>query len=321
MDSGKIILTAVFFFGALTPVAYGGEKADLTVSRESQIASGIISRALSLSFHRREIKAFGEVVDPGNLIQLMNSYATARALTRKSVLQLGLSRNSYIRAVRLFKSKKLISLEQLQGAEAAYKSDVADSEAAFRNLSGLRGEIIQQWGKIIAGWITCNTRAAVDLVDRRLTLIAITIPQSRRQILPPGVAGIRTLDGKFVKARLVSASPVTDPAIQGMSYFYRTSPTPSLPVGTNVTALLPIGKMEKGVVVPASAVVWLNGRTWVFLKSGSDDFIRKEIATDNPVGGGWFVQDEIVSGHEIVVKGAQLLLSQEMKREVHADND
>lgn len=321
INSRKILLTVMLFVATIAPSVYGKSKADLAVSKESQIASGIISRRLTPSFHRREIKAYGQVVDLGNLIGLMNSYATVRAQVLRANLQLDLSRNEYERARKLFKSKKLVSLENLQDAEAAYKSDFADSEAAFRNLLGVRGEIVERWGDVVAGWITENSRTAVDLENRKTSLIIVTVPHPRRRFQPPGVAKVTTSDGTFLKARFVSSSPVTDPKVQGLSYIYRTSSTPSLPLRMNVVAFLPVGKMDTGVVIPESAVIWMNGKSWVFLKIGKGEFVKKDIRTNDSVAGGWFIDHGIKPGDEVVVKGAQLLLSQQMKSNMQAVDD
>ncbi len=76
------------------------------------------------------------------------------------------------------------------------------------------------------------------------------------------------------------------------------------------------GKHIPGVVIPDSAVVWLDGKAWAYVQQGRGHFIRKEVATDHPVGKGWFVTKIFMDGDSIVVQGAQLLLSEEFRTQI-----
>jgi hypothetical protein len=293
----------------------------LEVSSQSQRASGIVTRRLAAVSHSASATAYGEVVDVRNLIELMNSYTAARAQARKSVLQLGISRDEYMRAKMLFSSTKYLSLEKLQGAEAAYNSDIADSEAAFQNLSGLEGEIVQAWGSVIAKWIVHNSPVAKRLVEHRLSIVLITLPAGESVSQPPLTAEIEGTGGKPLTATLISISPVSNAAIQGVSYFYQVPTDPYLPVGMNVIAHLPVGAQAVGVMVPSSAVVWQKGSAWVFLRTEETDFVQKEISLAEPTGNGWFVIRGVKPGDEVVVDGSQLLLSQEFKAQAQGNDD
>ena len=117
--------------------AAGSGSTEITISRRSQRLSGIRVRRVRSFWYRDEIKTYGQVVDLSGLIESMDNFVTAEAAARKAVLKLALSRNEYVRARTLFNSTKYVSLQQLQDAEAAYYSDVADSESAFQNMSGI----------------------------------------------------------------------------------------------------------------------------------------------------------------------------------------
>ncbi|MCL5267116.1 MAG: hypothetical protein M1469_03305 [Bacteroidetes bacterium] len=292
----------------------------LTISSESQRVSGIVTRRLPAFPHRGSIAAYGEVIDLRSLIGLRNTYTTAKAEARKAVIQLEISRNEYSRAKTIFNSTKYLSLEKLQSAEAAFDSDLADSEAAVQDLSGLKGEITQEWGTVIARWVTDNSPAAEELIDHKLTIIVLTIPPNSGINEAPRTAEVESADGKVLEATLVSFSPVSNPAIQGVTYFYSALTNPSLSVGMNVVAHLAVGRQSIGVVTPASAVVWQSGSAWVFLRTGKTNFVRKEIALTEPTEGGWFVSRGVDPGDEIVVDGAQLLLSQEFNGQAAVNN-
>ncbi len=79
-------------------------------------------------------------------------------------------------------------------------------------------------------------------------------------------------------------------------------------------------KHTPGVVVPDSAVVWLDGRAWAYLQKGRERFIRQEVATNHPVGKGWFVTKNFQVGDYVVVQGAQSLLSEEFRAQIQIED-
>lgn len=91
--------------------------------------------------------------------------------------------------------------------------------------------------------------------------------------------------------------------------------------GEAVTGLIPTaGEPRKGVIVPRAAVVRANGRGWAFVKNeDGKSFTRKPVELDHPLANGWFVAGGFASGDQVVVTGAQVLLSEEMKSTLSAD--
>ncbi|HKB15103.1 MAG TPA: multidrug transporter, partial [Planctomycetota bacterium] len=92
--------------------------------------------------------------------------------------------------------------------------------------------------------------------------------------------------------------------------------TEGLPLrpGRAVVARLPLpGSARKGVVIPRSAVVRFDGRAWAYVRTAEGKFSRREIALDDPVEKGWFVESPLAPGEEAVVVGAQALLSEEAR--------
>ncbi len=285
----------------------------LTVRRSSQQLSGISARLLSSVRESRSVKVYGAVLDLRNLTSLVTEYEAAKATARKSIFQLEISRNKYARAKLLFKSTKYVSIEQLQDAKAAYYSDLADSESAFDNLSGLKGRLTEEWGHRISAWVTSGSSFVRKLMSNEMAIVLVTMQEGVNSNKAPRTALVKGTNGNMIQASLISMSPVSNPEIQGVSYFYEAPVSPSLPTGANIVAYLDGGKKMSGVSIPSSAVVWYNGVAWIFLKSGATRFTRKEIALTIPTTDGWFVDHGLNPGDEVVVKGAQILLSQQLK--------
>jgi hypothetical protein len=73
-------------------------------------------------------------------------------------------------------------------------------------------------------------------------------------------------------------------------------------------------------------VVWWSGRAWVYLRLDEDSFTRREIPTDMPTqdGSGFVVPVKALGDGDppqIVVKAAQLLLSEEFRAQIQVGGD
>ena len=76
-----------------------------------------------------------------------------------------------------------------------------------------------------------------------------------------------------------------------------------------------------GVIVPNEAVVWHAGTSWAYLKHDAETFGRYQISTENQLGEGWFQQTSMRVGDQVVISGAQLLLSEELKFQIRNENE
>jgi hypothetical protein len=93
----------------------------------------------------------------------------------------------------------------------------------------------------------------------------------------------------------------------------------------NARAYLISGTPVDGYVIPPSAIVWWAGRPWVYAKIAGDQFSRRQIPTDMPVGreGEFVVPVSALSEPEqaIVLRGAQMLLSEEFRAQIQVEGD
>jgi hypothetical protein len=70
-----------------------------------------------------------------------------------------------------------------------------------------------------------------------------------------------------------------------------------------------------------AAVVWHGGRAWAYVKEGESTFVRKPVSTAQEVPGAWFNAEGFEEGEQVVVSGAQLLLSEELKFQIRNENE
>ncbi len=242
--------------------------------------------------------------------------ATAKAQVERARASLEASRKEYERLKPLHDNQN-ISAKVFQAAEATSRSDEANAGAAQTAVSVLEGTIRQRWGMVVARWLFDGSKEFERLMQRQDVLLQITLPPGSRLSSAPRNARIQSPEGKIASASLISPSPSTDPRIQGMSFFYLAQArTTDLLPGMNVLAYLPNGSQTQGVIVPASAVVWWQGKAWIYRQKDSDHFVRREIPTETPVGDGWFVGQGLSPNDRLVASGAQLLLSEELRSQI-----
>ena len=292
--------------------------------------------------YQRQVHAYGSILDLQPFTDLSNTIANAKAQRAIAEAKLSASRAALRRAQVLHKNGQNISTAQLQAAEATYQSDAASAQAAQVQTQNAAASAYQAWGPILGRSLVDGTALAGDLVQNRKVLVQVTLPLAVSLAQAPRQASIETATGQRVTIEFVSPATRTDPRIQGVSFYYAADAASGALPGMNVIAYLPVGQPAAGVAIPASAVVWLQGRAWVYLQTGPTSFTRREIPTSEPQPDGGYVVP--VSGGplpsrttastpagdgpqafppdaHLVLTGAQTLLSQEFSAQIQIGDD
>jgi hypothetical protein len=155
---------------------------------------------------------------------------------------------------------------------------------------------------------------ADDLLARRQLVLQVALPSDWANAAPPAQGQV-LLDGRDGPAiYLVSPAAHADPRLAGRSFLYRSFPDASLLPGASVTVRLPTGRSVEAARIQSSALVWWQGRAWVFVRTREGDFERREIAFDRANDASSLLAD-LDAGTQVVVQGAQVLLSEELRAE------
>ncbi len=286
----------------------------VTVTEDAQKMDGITTEALKPHLHRISVTAYGRVLDPEGLNSSRKVYIAAVAGLEKAEAALKASEKDYARMKYLNAEGKNISDRDLQAAAARLDADKAEEASARGALQSAKDSIGVKWGPALAEWIFDYSSQLRGVLGTKDVLVQITVPPAlpvrgiaeKVRIGPPA--------GGEVLANFVSRAARSDPRIQGLSFIYvAPSRSGSLLAGMDVTAQMPTGKARTGFLVPLSAVVWLRGKAWVYVKKSQTGFSRVEVSTSIPLSTGYFVSGVFSPGDELVIKGAQGLLSEESK--------
>jgi hypothetical protein len=297
---------------------------NILLDGESQAKSGLKIEAAQPAFYREQVRAYGTVLDIANLTTLSTSYVAATTQMNAAEAKLAASSAAFKRAVALHRYEAG-SLAQSETAEASYRSDAAALVAAQSHCRMIAATAIQEWGQTIGTALVQAAPLVQHLIDRQDLLIQVTLPPGL-SIEPAKTASIQSGSNLAkVDADLISAAPRTDPKIQGLSFFYLAPAASGLLPGMSVLAYLSVGEGRPGLSIPPSAIVLHAGKAWIYLKAGSESFIRQSIPDGNyerPDGRIMIPAAAIPeTARGIVTEGAQLLLSEEFRAQIQVGED
>jgi len=249
---------------------------------------------------RSEIKAYGHVLDPLPLGALVIEISTAQA-------NLETSRKEFERLKGLHELGQNVSTRALESAEAAWKRDQIALESAHLRLT-------TGWGKKITELPNLGDFVH-SLAQIETALVRLDLPLGEAFEKPPMTGRVAPLADEANPVPVEFFGPVfaADQQSQGRGFLFFVNSN-ALPPGTAVIGWLTVpDEPAKGLVVPRLALVRHEGETFVFREASPDLFERKAIKQRQPLTNGWFIQSELKAGEKIVTKGAQELLSEELK--------
>lgn len=250
--------------------------------------------------NEQQVDIFGTVVDVQDLAAIANQIATARGQIEQANAKAQYDRMELARLRTLNADNKNVSDRAVQEAAAAVASDNAAAGSASASMQAALSDATQKFGPAIARSVASQSQLYRDLVSIHQVLIAFA--------MPAGVSAPQALhitSPAPSDARLLSIAPRVDPRLQRPTFFY-VAPAGALSAGMNVTAryAAAAGGQAVAVVLPPGASVSWQGRTWVYVRRDATHFVRRDASAIN-------------AGDQVVTNGAQQLLSEEMRAQLH----
>jgi hypothetical protein len=294
------------------------------VSPGAQRASGLELAKLTPGKAHPSVEVFGSISDLKPLLDARARFLAAQAEVRALRAAAVNSAREQARLRGLYEDDRNVSERALQEAEAVARGDAERVTVALQQLAGIENAARAEWGAALTDLaLDAASGSLAGLAEGRELIAQITIPYEHadvaaRSALLLGPAGYR---GARSPAHYVSPAPQASQALPGVTYFYRVSAA-GLRVGMRVSGELRLaGAATEGVVVPEAAVVWQAGRAWCYVKEDNERFVRVPVATSRAIEGGWLNATGFEPGQEVVVAGAQLLLSEELKYQIRNENE
>lgn len=274
---------------------------------------------------------------PAERISLTGQWTTARGELNAGMAAQNSARAAYERARVLNADNKNVSDRTLEEAEARLKEQEERIKAARENvqlledalgaagpgapifLAAERGgevvEIMAQPGEALESGAPILRIARLDQLLARIDLPAgqrIFSDALSARIIPTGY------EDQPLRASRAALAPEADSQSRGQAFYFRLPEIPfGLRPGHALTAYLSLsGAPRKGVIIPRSALVRVDGKAFAYVQISEDQFARKAVSLEVPVTGGYFVEEGFAPGDRVMTTGAQILLSEEFKSQI-----
>lgn len=180
-------------------------------------------------------------------------------------------------------------------------------------------EVGAQPGETVdAGHVLLRT----DRFDALIAHVSLFVGESPPSLGFEAQFEIVGVDGLVLPGRPIGPAFDASPLTGGMALLFQIDVPAEhhLRPGVAVTAHIPTpGPTRSGVEIPRAAVLRLGGRTWAYVKAGEERFERRDVVLASPTRDGWFATAGVSPGENIVVGGASLLLSEELKAQIESE--
>ncbi len=250
-----------------------------------------------------EARAYGRVLDPAPLIAQVLDLAAARAALEASSREW--------RRLKSLAETQNASARAVEAAEAALTRDRISCE-------GAQLKLVSAWGRSVAEHPDLPS-AAKALANAETALVRLDLPAGERIDAPQG-ARLSTLAAPedFIEAEYIGPAVDVDAQAQGAGFLFLVKSVEGrLRPGQALIGRIELaGQPVQGVLVPPAAIVRALGSTWVYVQSGPTTFARRKAPLERPITGGWLVTLGLTAGDRLVVSGAQMLLSEELKSRI-----
>lgn len=274
----------------------------VTLSEEESKGLGIATTAATAATYQADVKGYGVVTALDAIAQTDADYMTASAAAAQSAAAAARARSLGTG------EEAAVSREVVEAAASKAQADEAALALARRKADAAFGRG--------APWHDAKERAAVmaRLASGQTVLVRVTFPLGSLGRAIPSSLTVTRLgnDAQSWTTKKIWEAPA-DPAFPGRG-FYVLIDGSDLAQNEHVIAAIPVGAAEKGLVVPASALLLGEGESSVYVETGPRHYLRTRIDAAKPVTGGYFLKPGagLTAGQKVVTTGAGLLLSHEI---------
>lgn len=289
------------------------------LSESQTTAAGIQTRTLAATRAPGEKTAWGRVLSVQDLASARQALAAAASSAATADAQKEQAEQELARTEALYAQDATLSKKALEAARAAAESARATAGAARAALAAQRAAVSQAWGARVAAELERGGPDLTDLLALRTVPLLVT-PEDLAAKPPPTLSVV--LGGATHPAAFLGVAPRTDGILQGPGWLYAAETgAGALAAGQNVEVRIPVGAAREGVFVPREAGIWWRGTLWAYRREAPGRFVRVALIEPEPAAEGWLVARGLVPGDAVVVQGAQLLFSEEMKSLTPASED
>lgn len=281
----------------------------LLVPQAALGASGIRVTTLRATTVVPGVGGFATALQPQPLLEQRRAIVAATAELERAQSAAAAAAAQSARLNTLYADQAIVSKREAEAGAVAAASERANVELTRSQLALLKASAARQWGPVIARWLIEGS-PSLDSIASGSELLLQVAPKRDLGVVDPKTVRLDLGDGE-TSARIISPAPQADPQFQTRTFYAFVAANARLLPGMTVSARFATGDPVRGVTVPSAAIVRWKGNTFVYVIDGTNRYIRQPVSIDFPAPEGW-IDPKLSPGTQIVVEGAQLLLSQEL---------
>lgn len=302
---------------------YGENRTAVVLNEKTQAITGLQTTVLEASQFGAEYAVTGKALTLQPLLVLRNRYLELLAQHQQAVAKLKQAEQNKQRQQDLFRHG-VTSKHNLQEQQLQWHTEKSVVEANSLQTKAIVDEARLMWGNTLTAWVvTSDSVQLADFLSGHSVLLQITLPADKTLVTGNPVIYVEALGyrHKASKAVFISDAPQMDSAFPGQRYFFQAQGK-SIKPGMRVVAWIAEKKQAaSGVMLPKSAVIWMLDQVFVYVKSGKYTFSRRLVNNYKITPEGYFAVSGFDTGEEIVTSGAQMLLSEEQRRQIPDEDD
>jgi hypothetical protein len=283
------------------PAEKEAETPGISLKTEEIASLGITTVPARAASYRQQISGYGVVTALDTIAANDAEVMTAQAAAAQS-------QAAAVRARSLATGEEAaVSREVVETAQSKAAADQAALALARRKTDAAFGRN--------APWHDAASRQVImaRLASGRSVLVRVTFPLGTLGNTIPATLEIARLgaNAKNWTASTVWEAPA-DNTFPGRGFFALVDGS-DLAQNEHVTAMVPVGAAEAGVIVPATALIYGESESWAYVQTQPGTFLKTRVDTGKALGDGYFLADSagIRSGQPVVTNGAGLLLARE----------
>ena len=287
------------------------------------VATGIQTQKLHTTQFSPEVETFATRVNLSPLIDARKEYFTALAQQETANITLKQSLKN-VQHLKNLQRENAVSTRKLLAQKSQLELDNINFKIARQQAENIHLQTQSKWGKVLSHWFLTERPPYPNMLstlDKALYLIylptLVTSPIPKVSIHPSG------LRDQAQSANLISSAPVNPIHQQTGTPFFYLSDQPIDTYHHRVAVWLPSKKDPlSGFIIPASAIVWHLGQAYVYVQIDDELFKRVKIPQKQAVSSEtYFIQEPLQEDDILVITGAQMLLSEEFRGQIPAEDD
>ena len=280
-----------------------------------QTQSGIVVAPVQEKQISKPVHAFGEVIGIQPLLSLRSKMNQLSMQKKAEEADLVVSSREYERLKKLYEDAENISERQLLAAKSKLQTDQTDLQSTIQGLEDLRIEASREWGRKLIDVMMGGGEVFEFFEKDSARLVQVTLTAD--QHLPADTRKIyinrEGNTGQKIEAEYLSPAMTTNPLLQGETYYFYTL-SDELRNGMYLDVWFDAANGPlTGYQIPESAIIWYVDRPWVYIKKDAQHFVRKYLENYIESRDGWLVTDNFFKNKNVVIRGGQMLLSEEFR--------